>query len=481
MLGSSAQLPLLSSVLTFMRRFLPFHLLAIALYGFFTVPAGAAPSVQKSAAASPTGPITMQCPNNGSQDATACVQQTINRMVATNKSGAIVCPDGRYPIRDTLLFDGWPAQNPPFSFGGDTNSSTNVGGTGGCQFIWRGEPGKPMFRLRGTKFVHLHDFSVTADRPIDVVVQLETKAGHTIREGRFSRIRMEGRSNGHIAKCFRTVDGDTGGMRLKPGGRGPDANNDLHHFEDIECTNYKTAALSFEHSQSKWHLIENLHCGGNERHFLKFDWSKGDEKTAGPYCVTTSLAKGGGQPGNGGSFRIVHGVAFRNIIDFWIMNPNDVTTISGVLAENSGRFARIGPKGYSGVGFTVNIHGNRVHADRNHIPPQGEIIWLGTKGPFNIWGNEFNSHTESQMKIKVHTADAVVHLWGNEFPKAGSVETSPVAGSDKRVHRWGNVYRDAQGKKSRMRADEMNMGFGMGEKGQCLKSNGDEKASWGPC
>ncbi len=423
------------------------------------------------------------CPKNGVTDATACWQAAIDQAVAQNVSTSIFCEHGKYRITDTLLFDGWDTTpgSHPISFGSD-----RPGGLSGCTFLWAGPPDRPLIRLRGVKFAHFHDFHVASETNLQTAIQIETKTGHTTRGIRFKRIRMDGGEEGFLEKCWKTIDGNTVGGSLSPAGSGPDANNGLHHFVDVECSNYRIAAISLEHSQSKWHLIENIHCSGNKAHYDAFDWRNGDETKAGPYCVTTALGTGGGQAGNGGSFRVTHAAVYRNIIGFWISNPNDIITISGVLQEQSGRFVRIGPLGFSGVGYTVNMYDNRIHMTPD--PADCETIQLGTKGPFNIWANEFNALPSNNCDAitYVYTAGAIVNYWGNEHPQPSSVNIAPVLGLSANalanVQRWGNVYRNKAGSVSVIRPDEYNMGFGVGSDGQCLKSRGpDKKAVFTKC
>ncbi len=380
------------------------------------------------------------CPDDGVTDAYQCWHDAITELEDSGISGRIHCKDGRYRITDTLDFK-WASQNPPFSFGSNRPGSTNTGGTGGCQFIADlDDADKPLFRLRGLKFPHFHDISITASSALGAVFQLETLDGHTTRYGTLKRIRADCTSNGWCKYGMRLVDGDSVGATLTPAGDGPDGNNDFHHCEDCEFINYTLAGVSQEHSQAKNNLYENLRVVGDESTFLAFDWATGDDRADGPYGVTTALGTGGGQAGNGGSFKIENCEAQNNVSDFYVKNPADTIYIQSCLSEGTGRLGMFGADGESSVNFPVNIIDHRFHMDADNPPTDNRILEFGWRGPFNIFGSTLKSNTSNHLQVYAATQDAVINAKGNTIAKTGATFAGTFTGDSRHIHALENVY-----------------------------------------
>jgi hypothetical protein len=268
----------------------------------------------------------------------------------------LVVPRGHYQINRTLLL----AARQGITVMG-------YGSRNGSQLTWVGDASSPLLHIYGVRESVFSNFSIasSATHPLLAAIQLETHAGKTMTANQFYNIVIEGTAPGvGVIRGIRTVAGNGG-----------DNNNDFYLFVKVQVSNYKEAAWSFEHSQSKGHVL--LDCG----------WSGNDMGQRG---VTTAL----GPRRQGGSFACYKcGGGGNTIADFDLGESNDYVQVWGGNFENSARLLKTGEAGGGGSGapFTVLIAG--VRWSMGKLAEDNRAIIFKFRGPLVMLNNLFEPAT----------------------------------------------------------------------------------------
>jgi hypothetical protein len=282
---------------------------------------------------------------DGVTDDTAAIQAALD---ALQSGGTLLFPEGDYIITSTLTLT--------------AVFSVRVIGSGyshlmGTRFVWRGSPTGIAWDIQGVRDSYFGFFTVLSSTsfPFQIGIRISTYAGTVTTRNTFDHITIAG-TNGEYQKGFVTHAG-TGG----------DNNNDHHYFANVSVVNYGVAGYSFEHSQSKGHLL----------HTCNFVGAPG---SSGPsYGIVTGLGPGF----QGGSFTALNCMGGLNTgADFYMINPNDTISIFGGVFETSRRFLVTG--GPSGDVCPVNVISARWAQDALH--PDNRAIMFQWRGTFNLIG-----------------------------------------------------------------------------------------------
>ena len=264
----------------------------------------------------------------------------------------LIVPRGLYRINRTLLLK--------------AKQGINVMGYGsrnGSQLMWVGDTSSPLLHIYGTRDSVFSNFSIisSATHPLFAAIQLETLAGKTMTANQFHNIVIQGITPGlGVTRGIRTVAG-TGG----------DNNNDFHLFVKVHVDNYNEAAWSFEHSQSKGHVLLDCAWAGNGK---------------GQRGVATAL----GPTKRGGSFACYKCAGGGNTIaDFDIGEANDYVQVWGGNFEDSARLLKTFEAGGGGSGapFTVLIAG--VRWSIQGLAGDNRAIIFKFRGPLVMLNNLF--------------------------------------------------------------------------------------------
>lgn len=333
---------------------------------------------------------------NGTDDDTVAIQAAIT---AAGSGNRIVVPNGHYVISSTLLFENLTG----IIFDGVSGSNAAVG----TRFTWVGNATDPALRIFGTRDSSFSNFKIVASTafPLHTAIRLETRTGSVSTNNHFKGIVIDGTTDA-ITKGITTVAG-TGG----------DNNNDVHSFENINISNYLTAGISFEHSQSKAHTLLNVSLSGNRR---------------GARGVATNQGAGAG--GSFFAYNIRGGG--HTTADFDIGDANDVIGIYGGNLENSNRLLAVAASGTNS--FLITLQGIRWAS--NGLDVDMRAISNLSAGPFVMIGNTFDRWSPGQaLEIYTDTATGGFTAVGNFI---GSTLTNPFTGSQPTESFGNSINRD---------------------------------------
>lgn len=300
----------------------------------------------------PTHP-TYGAVGDGSTDDTIAIQAAIDAAIAGGYE--LVFPPLDFLITDSLVWEN--------ARGFHVRGSSNY--TNGTKFTWAGSSGIPAFRFFGCRDALIENihFQSSAAATLHTAVESETRTGSVATRLMFRNVTADGTTSAGLQYGFRTVTG-TGG----------NANNDMFEFHNCIVTNYTTAAWSFEHSQSKGHVLYS--CQYNN----------------GAIGIATDRATN-----EGGSF-VAHHFSGGNASSavFALGNPNDYIIIYGGNHENVARLLVTGGPG--GSAFPVKLDG--VRCATNQLHADNKLIIYKYSG-LTLMNNVFGQGTTDAMEIEV--------------------------------------------------------------------------------
>lgn len=220
-----------------------------------------------------------------------------------------------------------------------------------------------------------------------------------------------------------TTDAATYGVKYSNTGVGSDTNNSEGFFEDVLIQGVTEAGWSFEHAQSKAHII--LHGG-----------------VVGSKCAVATNRGGGGA--QGGSFSWIEAAASNNSeVCFDLGNSNDPIYIQRLTSEGSARLLQTG--GPAGGTFGVTFQScrfatNALHADNKAI----KYKW---RGPLNLIGNIFDAGGNPALIELTFNTDGTANIIGNAWNSPNSNAQSPIVigSASGHINMQGNGFSDGSG------------------------------------